>query len=150
MKNNHKFQFASKVTDRILLRINFLIDTIQPAFQCQINIVLRLWMAVEITLIQRWKWNKIWSWIFNVAQRWYNVSVQHRNNIKSTLQYIDAMLHKVISMLFQCWHDIISTLFQHGLNVSSSHIESNLASEKCGFAERLISFIKKSLLRNFY
>ena len=135
--------------DRIFLRINFLIDTIQPAFQCQINIVLTLWMAVEITLIQRWKWNKIWSWIFNVAQHWYNVSVQHRNNIKSNLQYIDAMLHKVISMLFQCWCDIISTLFQHGLNVSSKHTESNLASEKYGFAERLISFIKKSLLRNF-
>ena len=35
----------------------------------------------------------------------------------------------------------ISTLFQRGLNVSWRYIETNLASEKYGFAERLISFI---------
>ena len=42
---------------------------------------------------------------------------------------------------FERCYGIISTLFQRGLNVSKSYIETNLASEKNGFAERLISFI---------
>ena len=35
---------------------------------------------------------------------------------------------------------MIQPLFQRGLNISQSYIESNLGSEKYGFADRLISF----------
>ena len=35
---------------------------------------------------------------------------------------------------------MISPLFQRGLNISQSYIETNLVSEKYGFADRLISF----------
>ena len=48
----------------------------QPTFQRRINVVSTLWINVEIMLIRRWKWNKIRHWIFNVAQRWYNISAR--------------------------------------------------------------------------
>ena len=81
MKNTYKFHFVSKVTGWIFLRINFFIDITKTTFQCQINIVSTLWITVEITLIRHWKWNKIRSRFFNVAQHWYNVGVQECNNV---------------------------------------------------------------------
>ena len=60
----------------------------QPTFQRRISVVSTLWINVEITLIRRWKWNKIWRRIFNVAQRWYNVEtalIQRCFNLVSTL-----------------------------------------------------------------
>ena len=101
MKNIYKFQFVNKVAGRIFLRINFFIDTTQPTFQRRINVVSTLRVAVEITLIRRWKWNKIRSRIFNVAQHWYNVGVQHRNNIKSALQNVNATVFQRCTTLTQ-------------------------------------------------
>ena len=50
-------------------------------FQRRINVVSTLWINVERTLIRRWKWNKIRRRIFNVAQRWYNVSARCWSNV---------------------------------------------------------------------
>ena len=57
----------------------------QPLFQHRINVVSTLWINVEITLIPRWKWNKIRRRIFNVAHHWYNVSAGRWNNVGTTL-----------------------------------------------------------------
>ena len=40
---------------------------------------------VETTLIRRWKWNKTRRPIFNVAQRWNNVSARRWNNVETML-----------------------------------------------------------------
>ena len=66
----------------------------QPTFQRRINVVSMLWINVEITLIRRWKWNKIRRRIFNVAQRWYN---------------FEATLKQRCSTLVQCWYNDVST-----------------------------------------
>ena len=50
-----------------------------------VDFVSTLWITVEITLVRRWKWNKIRRRIFNVAQRWYNVSARRWNNVETTL-----------------------------------------------------------------
>ena len=71
----------------------------QPTFQRRINVVSTLWINVEITLIRRWKWNKIRRRIFNVAQRWYNVGVWQWNNVETTL--------------IQLYLDVVSTWSQH-------------------------------------
>ena len=60
-------------------------DITQPTFQRRINVVSTLWINVEITLIWRWKWNKIRRQIFNVAQFWCNVSTWPWNNVGTTL-----------------------------------------------------------------
>ena len=52
-----------------------------------------------------------------------------------------SILHNFVSMLFQRWYNIISKLFQRGLSSVEAISKLNLASEKYGFAERLISFI---------
>ena len=62
------------------------------------------------TLTQRW---------INVPERWYKSSSTLRN---------------IVSMLFQSWYNIMSTLFQLGLNVSYSYIETNSANKKDGTA----------------
>ena len=58
----------------------------RPTFQRRINVVSTLWVNVEITLIRRWKWNKIRRRIFNVVQRWYNVAWNNGawNNVDTT------------------------------------------------------------------
>ena len=61
------------------------IEKTQPTFKRRINIVLMLWIYVEIALIRRWKWNKIRRRIFNVALHWYNVGVRCWNNVDTTL-----------------------------------------------------------------
>ena len=68
-----------------------------------------------------------------LKQRWIKAA-QSRYNYYSTL-------YNVISTLLQRWYTIISTLFQRGLNFSWSYIETNLASEKYGFANRIVTFI---------
>ena len=141
MKNTCKFQFVSKVASRIFLRINVFMDTVQPTFQRRINVVSTLWIAVETTLIWRWKWKKIRSLIFNVAWHWYNVGVQHWNNVKSTLHSVDATVFQRCTTSSQHCFNVDTALSQRCFNVSESYIETNLASEKYGFAERLISFI---------
>ena len=71
----------------------------QPTFQRRINVVSTLWINVEITLIRRWKWNKIRRRIFNVAQRWYNIAVWRWSNVEKTL--------------IQLYLDVVSTWSQH-------------------------------------
>ena len=72
----------------------------QPTFQRRINVVSTLWINVEITLIRRWKWNKIRRRIFNVAQLWYNVSARREATSK------------------QRWYNVDTTLFQPSVDVS--------------------------------
>ena len=62
------------------------------------NVGSTLWINVEITLIRRWKWNKIRRRIFNVAQRWYNFGVWRWNNVET--------------MLIQLYLDVVSTWSQ--------------------------------------
>ena len=64
----------------------------KSTFQRRISVVSMLWINVEIILIWRWKWNKIRRWIFNVAERWYNVSVRRRNSNETTLHNVDTTL----------------------------------------------------------
>ena len=79
-------------------------------FQHWINVVSKLWINIEITLIRRWKWNKIRWWIFSVAQsfvsdvetmfiKWFFNGRQHRCNVVPTL----------------IWHfcHVVSTCHQH-------------------------------------
>ena len=74
-----------------------------------VKVVSTLWMNVEIMLIRRWKWNKIRRRIFNVAQRWYNVSVRRWNNVETTL-------HNVGTALIQHCFNLASTLVKAILN----------------------------------
>ena len=60
-------------------------------------------------MIRRWKWNNIRPRIFNVAQRWYNVSARHWNNVKTTL-------HNFGTTLIQCCFNLASTLVKAILN----------------------------------
>ena len=90
LKNTYKFHFVSKVAGRMFIRIIFFIDTILPTYQRRINVVSTLWITIQITLIRCWKWNKIQSRIFNVAQHRYNVGVQHWNNVKSVLHKVNG------------------------------------------------------------
>ena len=61
-----------------------------------------LWVNVEITLIRRWKWNKIRRRIFNVEQSLYNVSARRWSNVETTLHSIDT--------LYQRCFNVVSTL----------------------------------------
>ena len=88
----------------------------QPTFQRRINVVSTLWINVEITLIRRWKWNKIRRRIFNVAQRWYNVSARRWNNVKTTLHNVKTTLHNVGATLIQRCFNLASTLVKAILN----------------------------------
>ena len=47
--------------------------------------------------------------------------------------------------MFHRWYDIISTLFQRDL-----YIDTNLASDKYGLADRLISFILQNKKKKLY
>ena len=117
MKNTYKFHYVSKVAGRIFLRTNFFIDTTLPTFQCQINVASILQITVQITLILRWKWNKIWNRIFNVPQHWCNVGVQHWKNVKSTLHNVNATVFQCCTMSFQCCFNVM-TLSQRCFNVA--------------------------------
>ena len=112
-----------------------MIDTTQPKFRRWINVVSILWMADKITLIRRWKWNKIRGRIFDVAQYWYNVGVQHWNNAKSTL-------HNVFNVA-QCPFNVVSTLIWYYFNIVSMWPERLLKlywnQSGYGFAEILVS-----------
>ena len=88
----------------------------QPTFQRQINVVSTMWINVKITLIRRWKWNKIWRRIFNVAKRWYNVSARRWNNIETTLHNLEIMKHNVTTTLIQRCFNLASTLVKPILN----------------------------------
>ena len=88
----------------------------QPTFQPWVNVVSTLWINVEITLIRRWKWNKIRRRIFNVAQRWYNVSARRWNNVETTLHNVETTLHNVGTTLIQRCFNLASTLVKAILN----------------------------------
>ena len=75
-----------------------------------------MWINVEITLIRRWKWNKIRRQIFNVAQRWYNVSIQRWNNVETTLHNVETTLQNDGATLIQCYFNLASTLVKPLLN----------------------------------
>ena len=80
----------------------------QPTFHRRINVISTLWTNVETTLIRRWKWKKIRLQIFNVAQRWCNVSPRRWNNVETTL------------------HDVGTTLIQRCLNLASTLVKAIL------------------------
>ena len=88
----------------------------QPTFQRRINVVSTFWINIEITLIRRWKWNKIGCQIFNVAQRWYNVSARRWSNVETTLQNVETTLHKFGTTLIQLCFNLASTLVKPILN----------------------------------
>ena len=81
----------------------------QPTFQRRINVVSTLWINFEITLIRRWKWNKIRRQIFNDAQRCYNVGARRWNNVEITL-------HNVGTTLIQRCFNLALTLVKTILN----------------------------------
>ena len=124
---NYKFQLVSKAAGRILRRINFFVDATQPTFHGRINRVSSLRIAVELTLNCCWKWNKIRNQIINVTQHWFNVSVQHWNNVKSTLQNVDATILQRCTTSFQpCfqrWYhlNVVSTWPQRQLKLYRNH-----------------------------
>ena len=97
-----------------------------------------LWINVETTFIRRLKINQYPTSDFQICkkliqhqcptltQRWINVA-EHWYKSSSTLR-------NIVSLLFQSWYNIMSTLFQLGLNVSYSYIETNPANKKYGTA----------------
>ena len=102
----------------------------QPTFQRWINVVSTLWINVEMTLIRRWKWNKIRRRIFNVAQRWYNVSAWRWNSVIQRQNNVA-----------QRWYNVDKTLFQLSIDVNLNYIESSRASDDYGFANTWTVFI---------
>ena len=88
---------------------------IQPTFQSRINVVWTLSITVEITLVRRWKWNKIRRRIFNVAQRWYNFGARRWNNVEITL-HNNETLYNVGTKLIQRCFNLASTLVKAVLN----------------------------------
>ena len=86
-------------------------------FKRPINIVLTLWTNVEIKLIRRWKWNKIRHWIFNVAQRWYNVSETTPKQRFKTLAHLETTSHNVGATSKQRSFNPVSTLVNAILNL---------------------------------
>ena len=112
------FGFESRCCHKINIK-NFLDprqESSQPTFQRRINVVSTLWINVKITLIRRWKWNKIRRRIFNVAQRWYNVSARRWNNVETTLHNVETTLHNVGTTLIQRCFNLASTLVKPILN----------------------------------
>lgn len=79
----------------------------QPTFQCWINIVTTWGIIIEMTLMRRWKWNKIRCWIFNV---------------ETTLEQHCAMLiHLGFQMLHnKCSFNVGMILFQSYFTVAST------------------------------
>ena len=90
-------------------------EIFQPTFQRRINVVSTLWINVKITLIRRWKWNKIRRRIFNVVQRWYNVNARRWKNVETTLHNVETMLRNVGITLIQRF-ELASTLVETILN----------------------------------
>ena len=76
-------------------------------------------------------------WIFSVAQRWYNVGVRRWNNISQRWYNSFSTLCKVVSKLTRNFLSIVSARPQNSPNC----MDTNLASDKNWFADRLISFL---------
>ena len=100
------------------------LDTAQPTFQCRINVVSTLWINVEMTLMQRWKWNKIRRRIFNVVQRRYNVGVRRWNNVESTLHNVDTAAFQRRTTSFQHCFNVDVALSQRCFNVASTSVKA--------------------------
>ena len=83
-------------------------------FQPRVNVVSELKFSIKMTLIQRWKWNKIRRRIFNFTQRWHNVE----------------------TTLLQLPIDVVSTQSQRCL----SYIKTNRAIVQYRSVNKLISF----------
>ena len=47
---------------------------------------------VALTLIRRWKWNKIRRRIFIIAKCWYNVRARRWNNVETKLHNVETTL----------------------------------------------------------
>ena len=69
------------------------------------------------------------------------ISCTTKHSSVAQVAYLFLLMKYDISTLFHGSYDIITTLFDRHLNVSQSYLETNLAGEKYGFADRLISFI---------
>ena len=74
------------------------------------------WINADLKL----KMKEISRLIFEDAKTWFNVSVRRWSKAETTL----------------CNVNVISTVFQRGLKVSKSFIETNKASDKHGFVNR--------------
>ena len=104
-------------------------------------------MADKITLIRRWKWNKIRGRIFDVAQHWYNMGVQHWNSVKSTLDNVFnvAQYRFNVSMLIWYYLNIVSMwperllkLYwnQSGYGFAEILVSSGLLNERISLREK--------------
>ena len=111
-KPAHENMYESPFNLHSQLMVRFLPSW--PKFQPRVNVVSELKFSIKMTLIQRWKWNKIRRRIFNFAQRWHNVE----------------------ATLLQLSIDVVSTQSQRCL----SYIKTNRAIVKYRSVNRLISF----------
>ena len=76
---------------------------------------------------------------FNVEnQRWNNVdpTLKIKQNPMSDFQLCATLIQSRCPTLKQRWYNFISTLFQRGLNVSKSYMETDGASDKYEFVSR--------------
>ena len=150
MKNTYKFHFVSKVAGIMFLRTNVVIDTTLPTFQRWINVVSTLWITVQIKLILRWKWNKIQSRIFNVAQHWYNVGVQRSNNVRSTLNNVNASVFQRCTMSFQLCFKADITLSQRCFNVATTSVKAISKPVKRWICRKLIILLNEKIFFMIY
>ena len=150
MKNTYKFHFVSKVAGIMFLRTNVVIDTTLPTFQRWINVVSTLWITVQIKLILRWKWNKIQSRIFNVAQHWYNVGVQRSNNVRSTLNNVNASVFQRCTMSFQLCFKVDITLSQRCFNVATTSVKAIWKPVKRWICRKLIILLNEKIFFMIY
>ena len=114
--------------------------------------------AVVIIAIISQKNKPIPTNISTSDQRCFNVVNQRWNDVDSTLKIkqnpmLDFPLYTTLIQrqcpalkqrrknIAQRWYNVASTLFQPSVNVSSSYIEINQASDDYGFANRWIVFI---------
>ena len=87
----------------------------KPTFQRRINVVSTLWIDVETRLSRRRKWKKIRRQIFNIAQRWCNVSARRWNNLE-TIQKVQTRLHNASTTLIQRCFNLASRFVKDVLN----------------------------------
>ena len=124
----------------MFLRINVVIDTTLPTFQRWINVVSTLWITVQIKLILRWKWNKIQSRIFNVAQHWYNVGVQRSSNVRCN---VNVSVFQLCTMSFQLCFNVDMALSKRCFDLASTSVKAILKPIKSWICRKLIILLNE-------
>lgn len=84
----------------------------QPTFERWINVGSTLWIKVETSLIERWKWNKLRRQIFKVAQ-FSEVETTLHNESKTVFQRCTTSFHRCFNndmRLSQRCLNVVSTL----------------------------------------